>query len=83
MTAEITTLPVAFRPPKVKSLRRKERIEYLADILATVFYWLDHGVGPECLPPDLDPTTKRLMVLIMSPARKRDSVQEHDHDLPA
>ena len=81
MTEKIITLPVTFRPPKVKSLRRKER--YLADILATAFYWLDHGVGPECLPPDLDPTTKRLMVLIMSPARKRDSVQEHDHDLPA
>ena len=64
MTAEIITFSVAKRPPP--EYPPQSSSERLSDILATGFYWLDQGMGPQDLPANIDPRTRELFDVILS-----------------
>ncbi len=69
MTATVIKFPVVKRPPAKKPISRKERLD---QIFNPVLVMIRQGLGPEDLPADTDPTTRRLMEIFTKAPRKRD-----------
>ncbi len=69
MTATIIAFPVVKRPPAKKPISRQERLHQIFNVAHVM---AAQGLGPEDLPADTDPNTRRLMELLMKAPRKRD-----------
>ena len=57
------------RPPAKKPISRQERLHQIFNVAHVM---AKHGLGPEDLPADTDPTTRRLTELLMEAPSKRD-----------
>ncbi len=69
MTATIIDFPVVKRPPAKKPISRQERLHQIFNVSHVMG---KQGLGPEDLPADTDPTTRRLMELLIKAPRTRD-----------